>query len=384
MKNNVGLFAGVADKLLNTPDDLLVRKFGKYKGHRFLRGELRVIKNQLKEDEMKKEPVSSQIQKQKQKDELSEANKVNKQLIRENARLEKERNAILKIKASKSSYSIKPSDTKSIEAVAVIVASDWHTEEIVKASSVNFLNTFNLAVAEGRIDNFFKNAVKLLSIGNTDTVIKKVILALLGDFISGNIHEELLENTSLRPVEAIIWVQQRLVAGIKYFLANTPYDFVVVCHSGNHARITDKTHISTESGNSLEFFMYNNLREIFSKEKRITFIIPEGYHSYVDVFGNMIRFHHGHGIKYGGGIGGIFIPTYKAISQWNKGKIATLDVFGHYHQLKNGGNFICNGSLIGYNSYAIKIKADFERPFQKFFMITSSGIVIGEYPIFLD
>lgn len=384
MKNNVGLFAGVADKLLNTPDDLLVRKFGKYKGYRFLRGELRVIKNQLKEDEMKKEPVSSQIQKQKQKDELSEANKVNKQLIRENARLEKERNAILKIKASKSSYSIKPSDTKSIEAVAVIVASDWHTEEIVKASSVNFLNTFNLAVAEGRIDNFFKNAVKLLSIGNTDTVIKKVILALLGDFISGNIHEELLENTSLRPVEAIIWVQQRLVAGIKYFLANTPYDFVVVCHSGNHARITDKTHISTESGNSLEFFMYNNLREIFSKEKRITFIIPEGYHSYVDVFGNMIRFHHGHGIKYGGGIGGIFIPTYKAISQWNKGKIATLDVFGHYHQLKNGGNFICNGSLIGYNSYAIKIKADFERPFQKFFMITSSGIVIGEYPIFLD
>lgn len=384
MKNNVGLFAGVADKLLNTPDDLLVRKFGKYKGHIFLRWELRFIKNQLKEDEMKKETASSQIQKQKQKDELSEANKVNKQLIRENARLEKERNAILKIKASKSSYSIKPSDTKSIEAVAVIVASDWHTEEIVKASSVNFLNTFNLAVAEGRIDNFFKNAVKLLSIGNTDTVIKKVILALLGDFISGNIHEELLENTSLRPVEAIIWVQQRLVAGIKYFLANTPYDFVVVCHSGNHARITDKTHISTESGNSLEFFMYNNLREIFSKEKRITFIIPEGYHSYVDVFGNMIRFHHGHGIKYGGGIGGIFIPTYKAISQWNKGKIATLDVFGHYHQLKNGGNFICNGSLIGYNSYAIKIKADFERPFQKFFMITSSGIVIGEYPIFLD
>ena len=55
----------------------------------------------------------------------------------------------------------------------------------------------------------------------------------------------------------------------------------------------------------------------------------------------------------------------------------------HFHQLKNGGNFITNGSLIGYNAFAIQIKADYEPPRQKFFMYSSTGEVAGEFPIFL-
>ena len=66
---------------------------------------------------------------------------------------------------------------------------------------------------------------------------------------------------------------------------------------------------------------------------------------------------------------GIFIPAYKAISQWNKARYADLDVFGHFHQSKDGGNFICNGAGIGYNSFALSIKADFEHPSQTFFLV---------------
>jgi len=39
------------------------------------------------------------------------------------------------------------------------------------------------------------------------------------------------------------------------------------------------------------------------------------------------------------------------------------------HQFKDGGNFICNGSLIGYNAFALSIKADYEKPKQAFFLV---------------
>jgi hypothetical protein len=91
--------------------------------------------------------------------------------------------------------------------------------------------------------------------------------------------------------------------------------------------------------------------------------------TYVKVYNYSCRFHHGHALKYSGGIGGLFIPAFKAISQWNKSKHADWDFFGHFHQMKDGGNFISNGSLIGFNAYAVKIKADYEAPKQAFAII---------------
>jgi hypothetical protein len=115
--------------------------------------------------------------------------------------------------------------------------------------------------------------------------------------------------------------------------------------------------------------MYVHLKAYFRNEPRVTFIVAEGMHSYVKVYDTMIRFQHGHAIKYGGGVGGIYIPVNKSIAQWNKARHADLDVFGHFHQSKDGGNFICNGSLIGYNSFALSIKADYEQPKQQLFLM---------------
>ena len=85
----------------------------------------------------------------------------------------------------------------------------------------------------------------------------------------------------------------------------------------------------------------------------------------------------------GGGVGGIYIPTNKAIGQWNKGRNVDLDVFGHFHQARDGGNFICNGSIIGYNAFAVSIKADFEAPRQQLFLIDSKHGRTCTWPILM-
>ncbi len=270
------------------------------------------------------------------------------------------------------------------EATAFFVASDWHVDETVKPFMVSGLNKYNQSVVERRARNFFRNAVVLYDINSRDVEINTIVLALLGDFISSNIHDELLENNSMLPMDGIIFAQTLIASGIEYMLEHTSANIIIQCHSGNHSRITKRVHNSTEAGNSLEFFMYHNLEQHFMENDRVTFNISRGYHSFLRVYGKLVRFHHGHSIRYYGGVGGIYIPVNKAIAQWNKMKSVSLDVFAHFHQFRDGGNFICNGSLIGYSAYALSIKADFEKPKQAFFLIDKKRWKTIVAPVFLD
>lgn len=255
------------------------------------------------------------------------------------------------------------------ECTVVVPASDWHIEERVKPGTVSGLNEHTLEISKARGVRFFQSALRLTRLLQQDTRIDNMVMPLLGDFISNDIHDEFPENNELTPMLAIEEVQNRLASGIEFLLNHSKLNLSFPCHSGNHARTTKTTRFSSENGHSLEYLMYRHLAGHFRAEKRVQFVIPEGPHSYMDIYGQTLRFHHGHMIKYQGGIGGIFIPAYKAIAQWNKARKADLDVFGHFHQRKDGGNFICNGSTIGYNGFALSIKADYEAPAQQLFMI---------------
>ena len=284
-------------------------------------------------------------------------------------RLQDELEAALQIQSYSNSYKIDPSTRKPSESTAITIWSDWHIEERVDSDTVNGLNEFTLEIGRKRTEKLFRKCVDFVKMYQQDTTIKEMVVALLGDFISNDIHDENLETAQLLPIEAILFAQTQIISGIEYILENTDVRLTSPCHSGNHARTTKRVHVSTEAGHSLEYLMYHNLAQYFKGNPRVTFIIPRSYLSYMQVYNYTIRFHHGHDIKYGGGIGGLFIPTYKAISQWNKGRHADLDCFGHWHQTKDGGNFYCNGSLIGFNPYAISIKADYEPPRQNFFLV---------------
>lgn len=282
-------------------------------------------------------------------------------------------------------FNILPNNSINGELVAVAVASDWHYWETVHPEQVNFINEYNKEIAQNRANAFFYNIKKLIDNFNTNSQINTLVLALLGDFISGNIHDELLESNQGCVIDEIMAVQDMICSGIKYLLDNTNLNFIIPCHSGNHGRITKKRRVATEAGNSLEYYMYHNIAKYFSNNNRVEFRISRGYLSYLDIKGFILRFHHGHAIKYGGGVGGIFIPAFKAIPKWDKLTNADLTVFAHFHQIKDGGIFLTNGSLVGYNDFAISIKADYERPQQLFFLIdTIRKQKTITTPIFVD
>jgi hypothetical protein len=281
-------------------------------------------------------------------------------------RLEGANEALVGMTANIDSATIKPlfKGDGTSEATVMVVASDWHGEERVDPRRINGLNEANLDIITGRIKQFFQGALRLTRLLQQDVRIDNMLMALLGDFISGDIHEEVAEVCQLPPMEAAMFVCNLMIGGFDMLLDHSKLTFTIPCHVGNHGRTTKTSRFSTENGHSIEYLMYQLLASHYRSEPRMKFLIAGGMMSYIDVYDLSLRFLHGHAIKFGGGVGGITIPVLKALAQWDKAKHADVTVFGHFHQSLLHRQFICNSSLIGYNAFALSIKADYEPPSQ--------------------
>ncbi len=308
------------------------------------------------------------------KDAKKEAEEKFKESERENEMLQKRCDLLQGIEDGVvPDYKIPRYTSKDGQGIFVGVASDLHLEEDVDPGSIpGYDNEFNPDIARARMTKYFQSYVFMLDawrhVGRCDTAV----LAVLGDVITGYIHEELMESNHMSPSKAILFGQELLGAGIEYILKHGNLNTLLLPMTyGNHGRTTIKSRIQTGADNSFEYMLYKTMEREWRSEKRLKFHVAEGYHLNLDLFDHRIRFHHGDAIGYGGGVGGITIPTRKKIMGWNQGsaKPAHLDVFGHFHQLMDGGNFICNGSLIGYNAFALSIGATCERPRQACFWI---------------
>lgn len=269
------------------------------------------------------------------------------------------------------------------EGTVIALASDWHIEEEV-GKEVGGLNVYNLDIAQACAAQYFRAVVSLTRMLQQDVRIDHLVLGLLGDFISGDIHDELRERCQLRPTEAIVMAQRILVSGIEFILTHSNLTILAVCKSGNHARTTKKVFVSNEQGHSLEYLMYQHLAAYFRTEPRVAFQIDEAYLSYADVYGRTCAFHHGHHVHYQGGVGGLTIPMNKAIDRWNDGREASVYFNGHHHTPFDGERFVSNGSMIGHSAFSVSIKAPYSEPKQWLTLMDKRRGRTGRWPILFD
>lgn len=284
-------------------------------------------------------------------------------------------------------FSIKPSKSKDKgEGVPCLIWSDWHIEERVDPRTISGKNEYTLDIARRRAERIVQSSLKLIERSAQQVEVSDVAIFALGDFITGNIHDECVENAQLQPVRATILAQSLLESNIDFLLENTNYTYTVYCKPGNHSRITKQVHISTEMDNSLELALYVGMMKRYEHNPRVRFHIEPSYYSIIDILGVRVRFHHGHAISFGGGVGGLHIPLRKAIKSWNETEKADVDFMGHYHSFLEHATFryIVNGSLIGYNAYAERIKAVLEEPIQGYCLIDKKYGIRSLEPVFAE
>ena len=300
------------------------------------------------------------------------------------ADLEEMVGTLMKIPQSPVTVPIEPRKNVSREIVPVIVASDWHIEETVSRASTNGMNEYNLEIAEQSIKSFFSNAIYLVKREMRDSEINTVVVAFLGDIINGVLRDEDLQNNSLTSIDAMTIARAWIYSGLKKLVDDTGVRIKVICCVGNHGRLTEKIFHSNQVHNSLEYLMYKTLERDFEKVPKIDFCISEAYYVIQDILGMRVRFHHGHTIKFNGGIGGLSVPVLRKIAQMNLIEKADLDVCGHFHSMQIFSNCILNGSLVGVNGYSMSLGLPYEPPRQLFFLIDSKYGRTSVMPIFID
>jgi hypothetical protein len=268
--------------------------------------------------------------------------------------------------------------TKKSSAVAIAILSDVHVEETVTLEMTNGINEYNPEISKVRVDNFFSNLLKLVEKERTHSDINTLVLGLLGDFITGYIHEDLKESNSLSPTEATTFIREVLIDNIINLYDKGNFDKIIIpCTPGNHGRTTHKKRFATGYKNSYEWMMYQDMKKTFSSRlpkkygDNIEFITSQNELIYLDVYDYKMRFGHGDHFKYGGGIGGITIPLKKWLMRMNEQIHADMTFLGHWHNILTEVTEDCmlNGSVIGANSYSMNFGGPSRNPQQIFTLL---------------
>ena len=270
------------------------------------------------------------------------------------------------------------------ENTGFLIASDWHADEVVKPSTVLGKNEYNKEIAEERIKNFFANAVYMIRKKPVDNLV----LALIGDMIGGFIHPELEQTNSMSPMAGISFVKGLIISGIKYLHDNLSEleSITVVGICGNHSRTTKKMQFSNGFEMNHEYFMYKDIEHTITLMGmgKINFVIPESEFAYLDVYGKKVLFAHGHQFRTAGGIGGIYPSMLRWYSKMNQTIKIDKAFIGHYHTSVYTKEVCVNGSLKGFDAFALGHGLAFEEPQQTYVILNEKRGFIFYSPIFAD
>ena len=357
-----------------------------FKGPGWTQDYLRKEQKKAREEFAPTPTVGAELIKRQAKRAAKDAQKLYEEALARNEQYAEELRIAKMLRHAKPIKPIKsPSGSSNKYMVPIVIASDWHVDEIVIPAKVRGLNEYNRDIFLKRSGAFFSHTLAMVDLFRHIRKIDTLVLALLGDFITGSIHEENRGDTWCPPVEAIGFVQGVLIGGIEKLLREGDFKRVVIpCAVGNHARITKKPFHQREVENSLETFAYAGIVRHFAEDRRVDVIMPDAYMSHLEIMGKTVAYHHGHGVQGGSGIGGVAVPLLRSAGKHDRIRRADLYLNGHFHTSQDLGSVVSNGSLIGYNAYAMRNGLAFEKPQQTMVLLDSSGRRGPVIPIWVD
>lgn len=268
--------------------------------------------------------------------------------------------------------------SKSI-SVPTLFLSDLHYGEFVDSKQINGLNSYNVEIANIRLENVFRRALDYMDNHLANNYYPGMVVALGGDMVSGDIHEELKETNEITTMQSCLLLTQELIKGFNFLLENGVEKLFVPCVDGNHDRSNKKIQHKNRAKSSYSYMIYNMLKFAFKDNNRVKILISTSTDLLYRVFNHTYLLTHGDQFRGGDGIIGAIGPIVRGnTKKKSRNEILGLGydtmILGHFHQLMNFKNqIIANGSLKGYDEYAYSCNFGYERP-QQAFWITDPNI----------
>lgn len=272
--------------------------------------------------------------------------------------------------------------------VPTLFLSDLHWGEVVHPSQINHVNKFNLPIAHERMTNTVNVTEHLLKIISPKLDYPGIVIALGGDMISGDIHEELAESNELHTIPTVLDLWGVLASVIRR-AADTYGNVFLPCVSGNHGRNTKKIRSKDRNHTSFDWMLYQLLAREFEADKRVTFYIPDGSDAGYRVYGTRYNLTHGDQFRGGDGMIGALGPIIRGDhkKRSRNGQIdMSYDVLmcGHWHQYMHLTRLIVNGSMKGYDEYAYTSNFGFEPAQQALWLTEADHGITFRMPVYCD
>ena len=274
--------------------------------------------------------------------------------------------------------------------VPATIWSDWHYGEVVRMPGIN---TFDKGVAKRRVKRLAETTVDLAfnHMGRAKITYPGCVVALGGDMLGGDIHEELMKTNDRTTQQSIEDLTDLLCGGLE-LMATAFGKLFVPCVVGNHGRSTKKMQMKERVFTSHEWNVYCNVARHFRGSKHVRFSIPETADCLFNIFDHRYMLTHGDslGVKGGDGIIGALGPimrgnlkTHRAEAQLGRDYDTLL--IAHWHQYITLPGLIVNNSLKGYDEYALLgLRAPYSRPSQALWFTHPEHGITAHWQVYLE
>jgi len=276
------------------------------------------------------------------------------------------------------------------EHVPLTIWSDWHCGEMVAPDEIHGLNEFNSRILEKRVKKLVETTIHLCR-NHGPGNYPGAVVGLLGDFISGGLHPELVSTDELTNVQSVLHARDLLAWGIDKMAEEFGRVFLP-CVSGNHGRTTPKPQYKQTVYTNYDWLIYELLRRHFDGRKEIVFANPVTNEVHFKIFDRRYLATHGDmlGVRGGDGIIGSIGPIMRGSMKVGRQAAAykkDFDVLlmGHWHQPLYLPGIIVANSLKGYDEYAARaLRAPYSVPSQPLVFCNAEFGHVSYSEIFLD
>lgn len=273
-------------------------------------------------------------------------------------------------------------------ATAVMQFSDWHLDEVVDPAQVNGLNAFNRSIAVLRLKRWAEKACELGDLHRHRW--DGALVCANGDFVSGEIHDELTQTNEAALPETVIFYAPLIAAAFKQVAGFYGHLHVNVMR-GNHGRRDKKPPAKNAPRNNWDWLLMQFVQSHLSDESRISWDFASSLHDFVQIYDRHVHVSHGDSVRGGGGIAGIWSPLGKLRSKAIamaavQGIRISYCIAGHWHQtiMAHEAGFSINGAGKGYDEQAMKEMYAHEQAKQNWFVEHSTRGVTIRTPIWLE
>jgi hypothetical protein len=235
---------------------------------------------------------------------------------------------------------------------------------VIHLADTGGLNEFSVEIAWERVHALVERSIWQIKAWQRLSSLDTIMIAAMGDWIAGDIHEELRE-TCLPPQEATRIVREMHEYALSQLHKLKGIERIhYVGIPDNHGRTTNKYQWTNGAQQSHNWGMYHALESWCrgSGLEKMTFDIAEGSINYTEVMGHTFRIMHGHQMKGNPGTAGT--RGVKWVRTVDDATPADYTLIGHFHTARDHGPLIMNGSLCGPDAYSVQNGFGSERPVQ--------------------